>query len=434
MLLTAVVLVASCLGGPAGWLGGTRAGARQAAPPLDRSRDALVKAVQPMLTARADAFRRHDVDAYLATVDGRNPVFLQQQREAVEFAAGLNFSLYALTANLDDLGDMSVPADLARFGPDTVVVPVEERYAFAGGVDDQGPAVESLFLTMTRDAGGTWRVAADDAVDAAGLQSARHPWDYGLMRTRSSEHFLAIYPDNQAREVAAVLSESETAIRTTIAEWTLPWRRKVAIEIPRDTESLADRILATFPLDNFVAFAGASAEVEGTVFRFTGRRVFLQPDNFLGQSTEQRRATMSHELIHVASREQAGPYVPSWLEEGVAQVLGENASAVGLGPARDAVRSGRFDGHVPDDYEFVVGGAQRIYQSYAESYLMAREVQKIAGKAGLLRLYEAAGNGGRLGPGDARAHIDAAVRKALGMSFAELERRWAADMRANALR
>jgi len=164
--------------------------------------------------------------------------------------------------------------------------------------------------------------------------------------------------------------------------------------------------------------------------RFSGSRVLINPANFLGNDTETRRRILAHELIHVASRESSGAYFTAWFEEGVAQVLGEGSSAVGLAPVQEAVRKGQFSGRLPEDFEFLVGGGQRIFRSYAESFLLARTVERMAGKAGLVRFYAEAGDGGALGPGTSRHRIDLASRRALGVSLAELERRWAAEVRA----
>lgn len=404
------------------------------AGPLDRSPRALATAVAPMLQQRAAAFARHDVAAFMATVDPRDAAFAARQRALVTNAAQVPFATYRLEPDVEDVADLSRARDRQRFGADTVVLDVRETYELAGGYDTGAAATEDLFLTLVRDSAGRWKVAGDTAVEDVGLLSTRHAWDFAPIRTRASEHFLALYPDNQAGEVAAVLSEAEAALRRVLPVWTPKWNAKVAIELPKDVESLGRRIQATFPLDNFVAFAYSTGDLIDLRLSFGGRRVMVNPRNFLGNSAASRRTILAHELVHVATRESSGAYLTAWLEEGVAQLLGEGASAVGLGSVREALRSGAFTGRAPEDFQFVTGGAQRIYRSYAEAYLLAREIEKIAGRAGLIRFYVAAGNAGRLGPGVGRVHLDAASRNTLGVSLTELERRWAADVRADRLR
>jgi hypothetical protein len=402
-------------------------------PPLDRSPAALAAAVDPMLRQRADAFRRHDAEAFLATVDRRDPAFAERQRALVANSRNVAFATYTLRADVREIGDLSRPADRRRFGEDTVVLDVREEYALAGGYDEGGHAIEDLFLTLVRDREGRWRVAADDAVEDVGLLSGRHPWDFAPIGTAGSEHFLVLYPPNRAGDAPKVLAEAEAAYDRVAPAWPPAWNRRVAIELPRDVEDLGRRIQATFPLDNFVAFAASAADVEDLTLRFVGRRVMVNPANFLGNSTESRREILAHELIHVATRESAGPYLTAWIEEGYAQLLGEDGSAVGLSPVRTAVRQGAFAGRFPEDYEFLVGGSERIFRSYAESYLVAREIEKVAGRAGLVRFYIEAGDRGRLGPGVPRYRLDLASRRALGIPLTELERRWAADVRAGRL-
>ncbi|MCA1823426.1 MAG: hypothetical protein ABR520_06120 [Mycobacteriales bacterium] len=433
VLLASSVITVSGVPASAAALGARSAATLGLAPaPVDRRPDRLAAAVAPMLRARAEAFRRHDVAAFMATVDPHDRGFERRQRASVENARALTFSAYTLTPQVSDVGDLSRPRDIRRFGPDTVVLDVRLGYGYAGGYDAR-PSLEDLFLTLTRDAGGTWRVAADDAVDDVGLRSARLPWDFARVRARASAHFLAVYPDNQAGEAGPVLSEAEVALRRVEAVWTPAWNRRTPIELPTNATALARRIQATFPLDNFVAFAYATVDRAPGSARFVGSRVLIQPATFLGNSAAYRREILSHELTHIASRPSAGPYLTSWLEEGLAQVLGENQSAVGLDPVNKLVRAGRWPGRFPRDFEFVVGGASRIYQSYAESYLAVREIEKLAGRGGVIRFYVAAGSGGTVSAGTATYHLDRASRAVLHIPLAELQRRYAADVRAGRL-
>ncbi len=398
-------------------------------PAVDRSPEAIARALTPMLTARADAFRRHDVAAYVATVDPRDRAFVARQSAQVANARGVTFATYTLVPDVEDVADLSRSKDRRKYGEDTVLVAVEESIAIAGGYDERSAEIEALFLTVTRDTSGRWLVAADDGADDIGLQSARHAWDFAPIRTQSSEHFLALFPDNRADDAPKVLSEAEAAFDRVEPVWTRPWKKRVVIELPRNADDLGKRILATFPLDNFVAFAAASVDQDDLSLRFTGSRVLINPENFLGNSTDERRRILAHELIHVATRESSGAYFTAWFEEGVAQQLGEGASAVGLTPVATAVRRGQFTGRLPEDYQFLVGGGERIFRSYAEAFLVARTVERLAGREGLIRFYEATGDAGALGPGTVRHRIDLACRKALGISLDELERRWAAEVR-----
>ncbi len=397
---------------------------------VDRSPQGLMAALTPMLSARAEAFRRHDVAGYLATVDPRDKAFVARQRAQVMNARAIEFAAYTLKPDLADVADLSRARDRKTYGEDTVLVPVEEAHAIAGGYDESSPEIEGLFLTITRNRSGAWLVAADDGADDIGLQSARHAWDFAPLRTRTSEHFIAFYPESRAGDAPKVLSEAEVAFDRVDPVWTRPWKKKVVIELPRNADDLGKRILATFPLDNFVAFAAASVVQDELRLRFSGSRVLINPANFLGNDTETRRRILAHELLHVASRESSGAYFTAWFEEGVAQLLGEGASAVGLAPVQEAVRTRQFSGRLPEDFEFLVGGSQRIFRSYAEAFLLARTVERLAGRAGLVRFYAETGNRGVLGPGTARSQIDQGCRRALGISLAELERRWAAEIRA----
>lgn len=393
---------------------------------------ALAEAVGPVLRERAAAFLRRDAEAYTATDDGRADALVNRDRAAVAATEAVPFGSYTLEPDPEGVGDLARPRDRDRWGAATVVLPVREEYALRGL--DPEPVAEILFLTLVRDQRGRWRVAADDALDDVGLQSARHPWDFGAVGVIRAPGVTVLHPSGAAAEAARVRDETVAALAVASAAWPLPWSRTVVVEVPRDVAALERRLQATFPLDDFAAFAAASSDEAGDRQVFTGSRVLVQPATFLRRSTGYRRRVLAHELIHVASRPASGPAVPAWLEEGVAQVYGENAARIDPAAVLADARAGRWAGLLPTDAQFVVGGGNRIRQSYAEAYLAALSLVRRLGRPGLARLYDAAGNDGRAAPGTARARLDTAFRAVLGQSLEAFEKSWAADVRAGRLR
>jgi hypothetical protein len=125
----------------------------------------------------------------------------------------------------------------------------------------------------------------------------------------SSEHFELAYPETQQRWVG----ESLTALEQSRKELATParaWPPKVRVET---WDRTADFILAT----------GEPGWVAGTN---DGKSLFLQPLEMLAAKGI-LKATLRHELAHLAIHRLRAPGVPSWFEEGLALYLtGERIS------------------------------------------------------------------------------------------------------------
>ncbi len=130
---------------------------------------------------------------------------------------------------------------------------------------------------------------------------------------------------------------------------------------------------------------------------------------------------MTHELLHIATRELAGPHVPTFVDEGVAEWVAGDAST-GVLDARLA--DGEFDRRLPFDHEFITGSGLDIANAYQESFSAVRYAADRFGGDAVARFYRELG-AVRLAPGTWRYHVGRAMRSTFGVGYREFEREWA---------
>jgi hypothetical protein len=364
-------------------------------------------AAQAVLDARMAAIASGDQAAFLATVDPDGPpAFRDAQARQFDGLRSVPLAKYELTVRLDDTGD------LAR-RPGSFLPETRLRYRLRGY--DNRDALESLFLTYV-ERGGRWYVGADDDLRDVGLPTARFLWDRGPVRAQATAHFLVLSHPEDAARAEALAGVAEDAMGLLGARWDQPWSQRIPLILPHSIEELADLLQSTFDLTNFVAFVNYGA-VRDTGFETTAPRIYIQDRNLSRYDRDFQVRTLLHELDHAAAAPLAGPFVPSWVHEGV-------ADWVATGRSTTEPKPGGSDGVLPRDYEFVTGGPGSIVRAYAES---RSAISFFAGRSGLggpSKLFLALG-AVRVAPGDADFHTDAALRTTAGLGTDDLTRGWA---------
>jgi len=387
------------------------------------------KGIQSMLDGRAKALLARNRQAFLAGVDEADPVFHAAQKALFDNLAGVSLASYSLTLRTDRLGDLVRKADRERFGAETHVYRVMEDLSIAGGYDPI-PAREEISFTFVRR-NDSWKIAGDRQTDDLAIYSARHLWDFGPVISRASAHFLVLFHSGQESGAAQGLELAEQAYTQVAGRWALSMPDRVVLEIPGSTEELRQRIQSTFELSNFVAFTYSSVDTEQG-WRESGVRILVNPSNFARYTPASKRLIFAHELGHVASRAVSGPFTPAFVEEAVGQVIGEGETGVGGGEILRAVRTGTFDGKLPEDWQFVVVDSGRVRLSYQEAYEFGRYLEQTAGKGSLVRFYTTLTREAALAAGTWRYHLDRALREVTGLSTTAFESRWAAEVRRQA--
>ena len=384
-------------------------------------------AIQDLLDRRAKAFLERDEAGFMATVSRSHPAFFQRQLRAFRWADGVPFTSYRLVANWDLLGDLARPSDAARHpGAADIALPVtQERYTL--GRYDEQPAVEDLFLTLVRE-GDRWLVGSDSDLEDVGLRSSRHLWDRGPIREQRSEHFsLLSHPCGSPAGCPALpeglLSLAEGALERVDEHWSGPWRRRVVLLVPSTQEELAEIIQATFELDDFVAFATSTVDIEQDL-AYGGHRILLNPTALDGRPDESLSIILAHELLHVATRTVSGPFVPTFVEEGIAEYVGRDADPAGLTYLDSRIATGDFDAALPQNWEFITGSSDDIYTSYQEAQSAVHFFVQRWGKRDLVSFYRSLGRR-RVTAGTSAYHLDRALRAATGVGAQRFEELWA---------
>lgn len=429
--LLAAVALAGCgleVSAPAADRDASRAPAPPAAaPPVRETARAEVAGLQGTLDAIAGAFRDGDPDVVLAHVDEPDGDLGRRWAERARNLAAVPLEHYELEHD-DTVPDLATASVRGEHGDEALVVRVRERLALAG-FDDEGPAVHDHFLTIVPEGGGDgWLVVSDRHAQPLGLTSARHLWDDGPVEATERGSFLALHAPEQAGVAAEILEDAEAALGDVRERWSLEWSERVPIIVPTDEEQLARLLNVTFDLTNFVAFATATVDGELGAYELTGSRVVVNPERFLDRDRAARRRILAHELLHVATRPVAGPVTPIWMEEGVAQRLGEGTPPAGTAArVGSAAASGGVD--LPTDPEFTAGGRDRVLLSYAVSYSFLDHLVQRFGEDAVARFYAEVGEASVGEPGRRDHHVRRAARAALGSDIDDLREEWARSLR-----
>jgi hypothetical protein len=316
------------------------------------------------------------------------------------------------------LGDVTSEAVRARHDVDVRVVVVVEELAVAGH-DRDGAARHRRTLTFVRRDDG-WRLSEERDGRALGLSTPVHLWDLGPVATTGSGPVLALHhPD--APDVQRLVEETRQGIATLRDRWPAPWSERVVLLVPRDRDELDELLDADLHLDDFLSFAAATSWSEPGDQGLAGSRVVVNPERFDDLRAEVRERVLLHELLHVATRPVGSAAIPLWLEEGVAQALGERGPSTGSTARLDAL--GAEGRRLPLDEEFTAGGREQTHLAYLRSWAFVDHLERRHGDAAVAAFYTAVG-GAASGPGTVEHHIDGAARETFGTDLDGLVSQW----------
>lgn len=382
-------------------------------------------AIQRLLDRRAQAVMDRDRDAFMASVARVSQAFVARQERFFTNIAEVPLRSYRYTVAWDRTGDLARPSDVARYpDADRVAIPVtEERYRIDGF--DREEAVEDTYFTFIEQ-DGRWLIAEDTDLDDLTLFSGRHLWDFGPLDTEKSDHFILFeHPCTGAcvSDDHDFLGLAEQGLQRVDRYWTGPWLGRVVVLVPGTEEELGRMIQSTFDLDNFVAFAYSTVDLSRDI-DYTGHRIILNPDAFEGRSTETVLEIMAHELVHIATRDAAGPFIPIFVDEGYADYVGNDADPDALAFFNSELSQGLFSGALPEDFEFTVGSGTDIFRSYQESQSAVSYFADRWGIPALVRFYRDLGRT-RIAAGTVEYHLSRSLKKVTGLDVDEFERAWA---------
>lgn len=370
-------------------------------------------AVQAVLDAREAAIRSGDRQAFLDTVDpGADREFQARQAALYDGLRSVPMSSYELTARTDEIPDLAGGLDERYAAEEVFLPPVEARYRIEGV--DTVDALDGLYYTFIRR-DGRWRIVSDTDVEDLGLPSARNPWDFGPVSRARSSHFTVLFDAADRERAEALLTLAEEAREGLAAGFDRPLPDQILLILPHTVDQLAEMLQATFDLTNFVAFAAASIDRDQG-WESSSPRVYAQDVNLARSRRVFQVETLHHELIHVAAFGLAGPFVPAWVHEGLADWLAKGGGEPAEVPGSDEV--------LPEDFEFTTGGLDAIVSSYQESTSAVAFLARAKGRDAPLNLLVEAGEP-RIAPGTVDYHTDAALRSLYGKGLADFQREWA---------
>lgn len=377
-------------------------------------------AVQRLLQQRARAVVNGDERAFDATMSLAPAAFRASKDTWFSRMRALPVGSYSLSFDPNGYQDLADALVQRPAGDEVHVVTVLEQIGFKPY--DATPSSEDLYLTVVRR-GSTWSIVSDTDLESIGLPSFRNVWDFAPVGQLARDGVLVLYQGDRAT-AQRILTSTIAAIAYDNKRWPLTWPGRIVEIIPRSTSELSRILQTTFDLGPFVAFTASSESRPSGQYRLTGTRVYVQPSTFFDTPVGYQQDTLSHELLHVATRGYAGTFTPSWMDEGDAQVYGQRQQPA-LVDVRARVANGTFTGLLPEDFEFSIGSDDDIHNSYEEASSFILYLNARFGKNAGANLYRALGNESPVSFGTARYHLDHACRAAFGVRFADLERAWA---------
>jgi len=386
-------------------------------------------AIDTLLAERAAAVLEGDRAAFMATIAPDSEDFVKRQRRLFRGLSDVPLAAFRYRVAWERRGDLVRAQDRARYpGADRVSIPLtEERYRIEGF--DRREAVEDLFYTyVKRD--GRWMIAEDSDLNDLTMYSARHLWDFGPLRIRRSEHFLLFEHLCEERECQSVgadfLDLAERGLQRARGYWDGPFKRRIVVLVPHSGRELKRIIQSTFDLEDFVAFAYSTVDPTDGI-DYTGHRIIPNPRAFEGRAADSVLQILAHELLHVATRDSAGPFVPVFVDEGFADYVGYAGDPGALAFFNSDVAAGLFNGQLPEDFEFTVGDGTDIFRSYQKAQSAVRFFIERFGIDAFNRFYRVLGRK-EIAAGTARFHIDRSFRVTTGMSYDAFQRAWTSSI------
>jgi hypothetical protein len=369
--------------------------------------------LRAVLRVRVDAHRGNDRDAFARTIDPNAPTtFRDAQLRSFDNLATLPVARINYSIRADET-DLTRAVSKAEYGDATVaLVPTTRALRFTY---DARSAIDSMFWTFVKR-GDAWFVGGDDDVADLGLETTVSMWDTGPVVVEQTEHFQFVAHPEQRARARELANLAEQANATLAPRWTLPWSDKMVGFLPATPDELADLIQASVDVTKFVAFVAYGYDSE--TLRSTAPRLFIQDRNLSVYPAAAQIETLVHELTHAAGSAYAGPFIPAWVHEGL-------ADWIAIGPTNRFPRGSGAGARAPRDDEFGAGSQAQIVRAYRDSRSLIAALSRIAGPQAPFTLFQTIG-GYKVRAGSNKYLADEGLR-ALGLSdLAALERDWVA--------
>lgn len=408
-----------------GALPGTQAD-RARSVPVDDAESQRTVAVERLLADRAQAIRRRDRAAFVATLDTAPSAAPFRKRQAKVFDALEDVPLGSWSYTVDPARERVPDARVdALRGPGWWAPDVVLRYQLKG-FDPKPTRAEQYFTFVQRE--GRWLVASDDDFKAVGQASTPGIWDGGDVVVVRGARCLVMGHPASATLLRQVADAVDAAVPRVTAVYGSAWTRNVVVLVPDTSAELAELLDTRSDFSQIAAVA--TAELENSAeYEPVGDRVIVNPPNFAKLGSLGRRVVLTHEVTHVATRRATGPYVPTWLVEGFADYVGYQGVDIPLSVAarelRTAVRAGKVPTGLPTAQDFEATNKD-LSQVYEQAWLAVSRLAEVHGRDKVLAFYR---DLGAVREGNDAEVVEAQFRKAFGRSTGAFVEDWTATLR-----
>ena len=273
-----------------------------------------------------------------------------------------------------------------------------------------------------------WKVSNDRP--SSGMLA---PWEYKPYKARTSTHFLALAP--KSMKVGSLMTDLEKGynrMKRGLPGVKAP--KHVLVIVSRtnaDTRALTKDLKTLNSLtavsENQYSTTGAAKRIDQT----WGQRVFVLWPTYANRPTNERRTTITHELVHTALASRTSARTPPWLTEGIAMyVSGDNRAgdAGALISGRGVLKDSSKQDAVKNAMSLTrlskpsaLSNMSPVSLSFAYSYSSAAAftIAEKHGRKGLLKLLSAYNSEKVKGSGSKLT--DRALRRALHTSLSSLK-------------
>lgn len=368
--------------------------------------------VQAAVSRLFDAARAGDRAVWSAGLSTRDPAFAARAEMLFDNLSGLRLQRLAVT--LTGARQTLAPQRRTLLGPGAEVRQVRVQWQLPG---ESAAAEQSVWLTLLATADGT--ELAGTADDAGPDTPAQPIWWLGpLTRVTRGDVTLLLGAGQPSSRWTDLTADSVQAARRRLpAPLGRHWPGVVVVEVP-STVADFEKVLGASP--RAYASTAAVTRPEGPTTE-AATRIVVNPAS-AKESTTERRLTLSHETVHVATRSASSP-APLWAVEGLAEYVAYETQPKATADAKQRLAAALRDHGVPDglpaDAAFGAG-ANDVTVAYAEAWTVCRLVAREHSRADLGAFYA------RL---DSGASVQDAARDALGTDQKALVRDWRAELR-----
>lgn len=263
--------------------------------------------------------------------------------------------------------------------------------------------------------------ARDDPAGAQALPGA-------VTREGRSSRVVGTMP---AADLERLTRLADQAATTVTAAWPQGWSHRVEVVAPatsRDYDAVLGRVGSAEP-PTVAALTTGSVGADGLA---RDDRVVLNPTGWAALSEQGRQVVLTHETVHVATRASVPGRAPAWLAEGFAEQVAYAAAPVSRPDLTASLRRRVAAGWRPADLPTAAEldpSSPDVEATYLAAWLAVEEVASVGGPDAPRRLLRACSRHGGTEADLERACADA-IPAVLGVSRAELVRRWQARLTA----